>query len=65
MAIACGSGKAVSRITLSVGVATVIPERKSTPNEFNILIEYADRALYQARALGRNRTVAYAPDEFA
>lgn len=40
------------RVTLSVGVAAVIPERHGTPDR---LVEYADRALYEAKRAGRNR----------
>ncbi|MGH8503234.1 MAG: GGDEF domain-containing protein [Gammaproteobacteria bacterium] len=64
MAIGHGGRKAVSCTTLSVGVATVFPERKSAPDESIILIAYADRALYRAKALGRNRSFVYAPVDF-
>ena len=39
-------------VTLSLGVATLIPERGSHPG---MLVEAADRALYQAKGNGRNR----------
>ncbi|PKN76713.1 MAG: hypothetical protein CVU52_03575 [Deltaproteobacteria bacterium HGW-Deltaproteobacteria-10] len=49
------SGKAV---TLSFGVATTIPEEGKNPES---LILDADRALYEAKGAGRNRTVASLP----
>ena len=44
----------VGAITISLGVA-VLPEHGSTPET---LIESADRALYEAKARGRDRTVS-------
>ena len=41
-------------ITVSVGIATQIPQRGSRPTE---LIARADQALYQAKSSGRNRVV--------
>jgi len=39
-------------VTLSLGVATLIPDIGSHPS---VLLEAADRALYQAKGNGRNR----------
>jgi len=39
-------------ITMSVGVATIIPDQKSSPDR---LIAYADSALYDAKRTGRNK----------
>ncbi|TXT36946.1 MAG: diguanylate cyclase, partial [Comamonadaceae bacterium] len=41
--------------TLSIGIAT-FPVHGMEPQE---LIHHADQAMYQAKALGRNRVVAY------
>lgn len=43
-------------ITLSIGVAALSPQG---PQGFETLIQHADAALYQAKADGRNRAVAY------
>ena len=47
------------KITMSAGVAGVPDGTISTPQD---LLEAADRALYQAKALGRNRVYLYDPD---
>jgi len=39
-------------VTISIGIATAVPARIGSANE---LINLADKALYQAKALGRNR----------
>ncbi|MCF7808744.1 MAG: diguanylate cyclase [Candidatus Marinimicrobia bacterium] len=46
------SSKVLPFVTLSLGVATIIPEKDGEPGE---LLEYADQALYQAKDNGRNR----------
>jgi diguanylate cyclase (GGDEF)-like protein len=38
--------------TVSIGVATMVPQKHNSPEE---LIQSADNALYQSKALGRNR----------
>jgi diguanylate cyclase (GGDEF)-like protein len=43
-----------NHVTLSIGVATIIPGLDTQPNE---LLGTADRALYRAKAEGRNRVV--------
>ena len=42
-------------VTLSIGVSTIIPHYKVSAD---ILIQHADKALYQAKENGRNKTVA-------
>lgn len=54
-AIEHGYSKVAKCITISLGVATLIPTLDSSPSR---LIDAADRALYQAKASGRNCTVA-------
>ena len=49
--------KAADRITISVGVATMTPGENNKPEQ---LIEAADKALYEAKAQGRNQTSASA-----
>jgi diguanylate cyclase (GGDEF)-like protein len=49
-------GSAVSQhVTLSMGIATVIPTWESSPSD---LIVLADKALYQAKAGGRERLIS-------
>jgi diguanylate cyclase (GGDEF)-like protein len=45
-----------NRVTISLGVASAIPERGSSPEQ---LIAAADRAGYEAKRLGRNRVHVY------
>jgi len=47
-------GNAPGLVTVSIGVATVVPARGKTPLD---LIESADQALYRAKGRGRNRVV--------
>ena len=47
--------EAAPYVTLSFGIATVVPNDDSQPEE---LIESADRMLYRAKQLGRNRAIA-------
>lgn len=43
-------------LTISVGVATICPNMNTSPES---LVRAADRALYQAKALGRNNICSY------
>ena len=42
--------------TLSMGISSLIPTAAQSPE---ILISYADQALYTAKEQGRNRAIAY------
>jgi diguanylate cyclase (GGDEF)-like protein len=45
-------------LTVSFGVATIVPDPEAEPEE---LIDRADRALYAAKQSGRNRVCTYGP----
>jgi diguanylate cyclase (GGDEF)-like protein len=51
MAIAHSKSLVAPYVTLSLGVATVVPDDQGTPE---LLIECADKALYLAKSSGRN-----------
>jgi len=54
------AGSQVSQyVTLSLGVASVVPGSESGAE---ILIAASDQALYQAKRLGRDRIQLYQPD---
>ncbi|OZB15188.1 MAG: hypothetical protein B7X58_06815 [Marinobacter sp. 34-60-7] len=57
-----GDHMAPVSITISVGVATLIPDRQQDASE---LIRRADEALYDAKAGGRNQLVAWRPPTLA
>ena len=56
LAIEHGKSQVASHVTLSLGVATMIPSEAGTPEA---LIKCADQALYAAKASGRNRVAAW------
>ena len=56
MAIAHSNSSVAPYITLSLGVATVVPDYHGTPE---LLIKCADQALYLAKSSGRNRVIVW------
>jgi diguanylate cyclase (GGDEF)-like protein len=55
MLIPCADGSA-NRVTISIGVNSLIPVQSSSVDTF---ISNADKALYEAKAQGRNRVIAF------
>jgi diguanylate cyclase (GGDEF)-like protein len=47
-------------VTVSVGVASIVPKRSASPQE---IVESADRALYRAKGTGRDRLVVVDPSD--
>jgi diguanylate cyclase (GGDEF)-like protein/PAS domain S-box-containing protein len=62
IAIAHSKSSVVPYVTLSLGVATVVPDKQGTPDS---LIKCADEALYLAKSSGRNRVVVWEPPKEA
>ena len=56
--IAHAASEAARHVTISLGVATLVPETRDDPS---YLILQADEALYRAKDGGRNRVVAHTP----
>lgn len=50
------------KITISIGIATMVPEQSDTAG---LLLCIADKALYQAKESGRNRIIQTTQEEFA
>jgi diguanylate cyclase (GGDEF)-like protein/PAS domain S-box-containing protein len=61
-AIAHGKSSVAPFVTLSLGVATVIPDDQGTPE---LLIKCADDALYLAKSSGRNCVMVWEPPKEA
>ena len=51
-----GEGRAEIPVTASIGIATLDPVRDTSQT----LLERADKALYEAKAMGRNKVVSQA-----
>jgi len=56
LAIAHAKSKVSQYVTLSLGVAALVPSETGGPEQ---LIQYADKALYQAKSSGRNRVMLW------
>lgn len=59
LAIPHPGSRVVGHVTVSLGVASLVPGRHTSPTE---LIALADQALYRAKAEGRNRVARHRPD---
>jgi diguanylate cyclase (GGDEF)-like protein len=49
------------RVTFSAGIASFDTSKAHGPADLEILIKWADKALYDAKHAGKNRTVIYSP----
>jgi diguanylate cyclase (GGDEF)-like protein len=59
LAIPYNDSQVTDRVTISAGVATVAPPMIATPDD---LLSAADKALYRAKCLGRNRVASAGVD---
>ena len=57
MAVASGTDKMLPSVTVSLGVA-VYPDHGKSLDE---VLQAADKALYESKRAGRNRTTLYVP----
>ncbi|MDH4318883.1 MAG: GGDEF domain-containing protein, partial [Desulfobulbaceae bacterium] len=57
--IAHGYSEVSNTVTISVGTASAVPSIDETPT---VLLDKADRQLYRAKALGRNRVCSNTPE---
>jgi two-component system chemotaxis family response regulator WspR len=55
------ASRVADHVTLSIGVASVMPSSDRTPQQ---LIEAADKALYRAKQAGRNQVVSATAEDF-
>jgi diguanylate cyclase (GGDEF)-like protein/PAS domain S-box-containing protein len=56
LAISHPRSQVASHVTLSMGVATLVPSERVSPQQ---LVKWADQALYRAKASGRNRVATW------
>ncbi|MBP7866692.1 MAG: diguanylate cyclase [Acidobacteria bacterium] len=59
LAIPHPGSRVVDHVTVSLGVASLVPGRHTSPME---LVSLADQALYRAKAEGRNRVACHRPE---
>jgi two-component system chemotaxis family response regulator WspR len=58
LALASPNSDVLKVVTVSIGVASMIPEREAS---FEDLVDMADRAMYEAKNSGRNRVMHFQP----
>lgn len=55
--LAHSGSEAAPHVTISLGLASTVPQMDQGNNKINVFVETADRGLYLAKQQGRNRTV--------
>jgi diguanylate cyclase (GGDEF)-like protein len=56
------AGQSPGYVSASLGVAAHAPDTETDIQDARALLDAADRALYRAKALGRNQVVVHRPD---